>query len=104
MARKGLPVEGTEEAATGTTKKGRGPIKAGVFVPFSDELASEIKAIAARFGKGNPKRTALAHQDITDLIGGAHQEFAKSHLGNVGKMLLEDLNRRAGNPLEDAVK
>jgi hypothetical protein len=106
MARKGLPEQGNEGAATGAEpKKGRGPNKPkGLEIALPPELHSEIAATAQRFGKGNPKRTALAHQDITALIAGAHQEFAKSHVGQVGAMYLAELNRLAENPLADAFK
>jgi|ERR1700724_853857 len=104
MARKGLPAEGNEGATTGTTKKGRGPIKAGVFVEFAPELASEIKATAARFGNGNAAHTKLAHADITGLVAKTQRDFAAGHIGKIGALYFEELKRRAGNPLEDAVK
>jgi hypothetical protein len=98
MAKRGLPQGETGGAGSetgGETKKGRGPNREGVFVEFSPELASEIKATAARFGNGNAAHTKLAHADITGLIARDHAQHASGHLGKVGAMYFEELKRRA---------
>ena len=99
--RAGLPQEGGEGAGT-EIKKGRGP--KGLTVELPPELQSEIKAVSDRIGNGNSAHARAAHDDISALISRAHQEFAKSHIGNVSSMYFKELQRRTADPVAGAVQ